>query len=159
MHYGRIYSATFSAVAVSAVQDFFEILVGSGVVCVLHRVTITQQTEEGDAQDEMLRCSIFRVTGAPTSGSGGSTATARPFQQGDAAAGLTVEINNTTQLSGGTSVVLASEGWNVRAGWDWYPAPEDRPSFQPSTRILVTLDEAPADAITMTGTVILEEIG
>lgn len=158
MHYGRIYSATFQAVAVSVVQDLFEILTPSTAVMVLHRITITQQSEEGDAQDEQLRCSVYRVTGAPTSGSGGSTATPRPHNQGDSAAGITVEINNTTQLSGGTSVALWSEAWNVRAGWDFYPAPENRPTFQPSTRCLVTLDEAPADAITMSGMVVFEEI-
>lgn len=156
---GRIYSISFESVAVTVVQDFFEILVGADDFMLLHRLTISQETEQGDIQDEQLKLAIKRVTGAPTSGSGGSTATARPFNPGDAAAGLTCEINNTTQLSGGTAVTLWAEAFNIRAGFDFYPAPEDRPVFSSGTRCLVTLDEAPADSVTMTGCMIVAEIG
>lgn len=160
MRYGRMYSVSFSEVAVTAVQDLFNILFGANDVGVFHRLTLSQSSEEGDVQDEQLYISIRRVTGAPTDGTGGATPTAQKFQDGDAAAGTTNRTNDAaTQLSGGTNVILHSEAWNIRNGYDLYPAPEDRWIFQPSTRLLVELEEAPADSVTMSGTLWFEEIG
>lgn len=156
---GRMYAITFDQVAVTAVQDLFEILVPPDACMVLHRLTVTESSDAADAEAEQLYVSIRRVTGAPTSGSGGSTNTPRPLSEGDAAAGITAEINNTTQLSGGTNVVLHSEAFSVQAGFDYRPTPEERPVFSPSTRCLVELETAPADSLTMSGTMIVEEIG
>lgn len=154
----RIYTVIFDNVAVTAAQDLYELLAGSANPIVLHRLTLTQNSEIGDAQDEQLRVTIKRVTGAPTSGSGGSAPTPRPVDQGDAAAAFTAEVNNTTQLSGGTSVTLHSEAWNVRAGMDYFPAPEQRFTFQISTRCVASLDAAPADSVSMHGTAVIEEL-
>lgn len=157
---GRMYAITFQSVATAtSAKDLYEVVVPSDAVMVLHRVIITQETEEGDSAAEMLASSIRRVTGSPTSGSGGSSATPVALEQGTAAAGITAEINNTTQLSGGTSTLLHSESWNVMSGFDFHPDPEARPVFSPSTYLVVELDEGPADAITLSGTVIVEEIG
>ncbi len=156
---GRKYAINFSSVAVTAVQDLYEVLVPADAVMILHRLTVTQETEEGDAQDEQLKCSISRVIGAPTSGSGGGTPTPIALEEGDAAAGITAETNNDTQLTGGTKTVLHEEAWNVRAGWDYFPPPEHRPVFSPSTRCLVELEEAPADSVTISGTMVVEELG
>jgi hypothetical protein len=97
---GRIYSISFEEVAVTAAQDLFEILVPADAVMRLHSIVISQSSDAGNAQSEQLPFTIKRVTGAPTSGSGGSTPTPRPHSQGDAAAGITAEANNTTRLSG-----------------------------------------------------------
>lgn len=156
---GRIYTISFNRVAVTAVQDLFEILVPSDAVMVLHRLTISQDSDAGDSEDEQLPISIRRVTGAPSSGSGGSTPTPRPVQTGDSAAGITAEANNTTQLSGGTNVVLHAEAFNIRGGLDYFPPPEHRFIFSPSERCLIELEIAPADSLTMSGTVVVEEIG
>lgn len=156
---GRIYTIVFNRVAITAVQDLFEILCPADAVMILHRLTLSQETEEGDAQAEMLYVSIRRVTGSPTSGSGGSSATPAPTQQGDSAAGITAEVNNTTQLSGGTNTVLHSEAFNVMSGLDYFPAPEQRFVFSPSTYCLVELEEAPADSVTVSGTIVVEELG
>ncbi len=159
MHYGQVYSAPFDEVAVTAVQDLYELLLPSDVVVVLHRLLVTQSSDAGDAEDEQLHVTIRRVTGSPTSGSGGSTVTPVAHQAGSAAAGSTVEINNTTQLSGGTNTVIHAESFNIRAGLDYHPVPEDRISFSPSTRLLVELETAPADSVTMSGVLVFEEIG
>lgn len=156
---GRKYCISFDRVAVSAVQDLFEILVPADMVMVVHRLVVSQDSEEGDAEDEQLYVSLRRVSGSPTSGSGGSTPTPQPLDQGDAASTLTAEANNDTQLSGGTNVVVHSEAFNIRAGLDYHPTPEERIVISPSTRLLVELEEAPADAVTMSGTLIVEEVG
>jgi hypothetical protein len=45
------------------------------------------------------------------------------------------------------------------AGWNYLPTPEMRIDFSPSTRCVIGLEAAPADSLTMSGTVVVEEIG
>ena len=156
---GRRYTASFNRVSVSVVQDLFEILAAADIPFALEQLDITQDSDAGDAQSEQLTVTVRRVTGAPTSGSGGSTPTPRPLDQGDAAFGGTTEANNTTQLSGGTNVVLHTEAFNVMAGLHLVFPPDRMPVFRGQTRMLIALEAAPADALTMSGTATLQEIG
>lgn len=156
---GRLYTATFQNVAYTAANDFFEVLTSSAVCAIIHRVNLTQSTEAGDSAAEMVRITLHRVTGAPTSGSGGTTPTPIPHSPGDAAAVVTVEANNSTPLSGGTSVLLLEEAVNVFSGFDHFPAPEQRFVIAPSTRFMVKLASTPADSISFSGYVTFEEIG
>ena len=151
---GRIYSASFEEVAVSAAQDLFEITAPADSSVIIHSVTITQSSDAGDSQAEMLPILIHRGT---TSGSGGSTPTPNPYALGDAAAGTTVEANNTTQGTEGT--ILHAEAFNVQIGFYYLPPPEDRIIVSPSDILHIELQSAPADALTMNGTVVFEEIG
>lgn len=154
---GRVYTAVFEDVSVSAAQDLFELNAPSDAIVKLHSVTITQSSEEGDAQAEMLPVRIRK--GQTTSGSGGSSPTATPSNTGDSAFGGSVEANNTTQASGGTPVVWWAEAFNVQIGWFYLPPPEDRLVLSPSQRATVELTAAPADAMTVSGTIVFEEIG
>ncbi len=157
---GRLYSIMFDQVAVTAAQDLFEVLAPADAVMVVHALVITQSSDAGDAQSEQLHVTLKRVTGAPTSGSGGSSAVPQPLEQGDAAAGITAEVNNTTRLTGGSSTtILWPESWNVMAGMSFVPTPEMRPVISPSTRLVVGLETTPADSVTMNGVLIVEEIG
>lgn len=151
---GRIYSATFEEVAVTAAQDLIEIVAPSDAVVVIHSVSISQSTEAGDAQSEMLNLLYHRGS---TSGSGGTTVTPAPMNAGDAAFGGTCEANNTTQGTEGT--ILRAENFNVLAGYIWQPTPEERMVVSPSSRLIIELQTAPADSVTMSGTVVFEEIG
>ena len=156
---GRRYTVTTSAVAVSAAQDLLEYLVPADKILRLHECHVTQSSDAGDSESEQFRVSIRRVTGSPTSGSGGSTPTPRPNDGGDAAAGGTIEANNTTQLSGGTNVVLHEESANVMSGLHYMPTPEAKFDFAGQTRLLIELEAAPADSLTMSITTVVEEIG
>lgn len=151
---GRIYSASFEEVAVSAAQDLFEVVAPSDAAVIVHSVTITQSSDAGDAQAEMLPILIHRGT---ATGSGGTTVTPSPLQVGDTAFGGTVEANNTSQSVEGT--FLHAEAFNVQIGFYYLPPPEDRPVVSPSALFIVELQSAPSDAITTNGTVIFEEIG
>lgn len=155
----RLYTISFEAVTVSAAQDLFEVLVPADASMILHYAIITQRSDAKNAESEMLDFRIMRVTGSPTSGSGGSTPTPRPLSQGDAAAGITAEANNTTRLSGGTIVTLHKEATNVMSGLYYIPAPEAMPEFSPSTRLVIGLEVAPEDDLVMNGTLLVEEIG
>jgi hypothetical protein len=154
---GRMYVATFTNVAVTAQQDFFEIVAPADSAVVIHYCNISQSSDYGDANDEGLRVNIKR--GQTTSGSGGGAFTPLPLAAGDAAFGGTVEINNTTIAADGTIVVLHAEAFNIRAGWNYMPTPECRIVISPGIRATIGLITTPADSLTMEGTLIFEEIG
>ena len=151
---GRIYTASFGGVAVSAIQDLIELNAPSDAIVKIHSIIIGQSSDAGDSEAEMLRVQISRATG---SGSGGTTPTARPHEVGDAAFGGTVEANNTTQGTGTT--VLVEDTFNIQAGWQWRPTPEEMIVLSPSGRVVVELPAAPTDAVTMSGSITFEEIG
>lgn len=154
---GRMYTAVFSAVAVTVQQDFFELNAPAAKPVILHAIFLSQSTEVGDAAEEMLQVLIKR--GATTSGSGGTAPTAVPLEANDVAFGGTVEVNNTTKATAGTIVVLHSENFNERAGWVYMPTPEMRPILTGGGRLTVELATTPADSVTMNGTIYFEEIG
>jgi len=149
---GRMYSASVS-VAVTAVQDFFEVNVASTSMVKIHSVFIGQSSDFADAQAEMLQFTLAR--GGGTAGSGGSTLTARPHQVGHAAYGGTVEANNTTES--GTQTILQQLSMNVQAGLFYVPTPEEQIWVPPSGIFIVGLLTTPNDSLTMQGTVVFEE--
>ena len=151
---GGMYSCVFEEVAVTAVQDLFEINASADAVVVLHSVIVTQSSDAGDSADEQLSC-LFHL--GSTSGSAGSTITPAPLSIGDAVFSGTCEVNNTSQSSEGTK--LHAEAFNIRGGLYYRPTPEERITLTPSDRLIIELQTAPADSLTMSGTAIIEEIG
>lgn len=155
---GRFYTTSFSAVSVSAAVDCFEILAASGKPFILHEVVLAQSSDYGDAAAEGLSVLIKKATGSYTSGSGGSTHTPAKHLTNDAAAGPTVETNNTTQASAGSGALttLRAEAFNVQAGYQYLPTPETRIMFLPSEALVVSIT-APADPVALSGSVTFEE--
>jgi hypothetical protein len=157
----RYYSAQFNGVAVTAQQDFFEVLAATGKPVVITKIELEQTTETGDAQEEGLSILFKRGAGSVTSGSGGSSPTPTPADVDDSAAGATVEVNNTTKMvtGSGTITTLAAWAWNVRMPFNKIFLPEERIIVKPGDRVTVELGTTPADSITMNGTIWFYEIG
>lgn len=144
----RCYTAGINITAAFTAQiDVFELLAATGKPLVLISFELGQISEVGDAQEEGLTLLLKRVTGAPTSGSGGGTSTFQPLVPNDAAAGATLETGNTTKLTGGTSVDLARFDWNVRTSLPYIPVPEERITLDAGTRLVLELVTTPADSI------------
>lgn len=158
---GRMYVASFKGVAVTAAQDFFEILAPSTMSLIVHGWLINQTTEIGDAQEEMLRITTNRGEGTVTGGSGGTTQTARPLARGDSASSATVKANNTTIMAVGTGTLIELEvhNWNERVPYQFWYTPETRPIIRPSDRWTLELETTPADSVTISGTIWFEEVG
>jgi hypothetical protein len=154
---GRVYTAVFDNVAVTAIQDLFELVAPADSVVVLHDIHLSQNTDTGDAAEEILRIQL--TSGHTTSGSGGSAVTPVPLSLGDAAFGGTCESNNTTQAVNGTIVTKYVWNWNIRGPFDKIFTPETRPQISPSARMCIELPAAPADSVTMSGSITFEEIG
>jgi hypothetical protein len=157
MAYGRIYNVVMEAVAVTAIQDLFEVVSASTKVTALIGLEGGQTSDAGDAADEQLYVRI--VTGYTTSGSGGSSVTPAPTMIGMPAFAGTCERNNTTVANTGTAVVHRAMPFNVRAGYVWQPGEENYIWLASSERGVVHLPAAPADSLTMSWTLTLLEIG
>ncbi len=154
------YSAVFSDVAVSVAQDLFEILAPTDSIVKIHSVRVGQSSDEGDAQAEMLPIEFVVGRGA-TTGSGGSSPTPQLLEAGFAAAGSTAEVNNTTRMvvGGGSLHTVLEDTFNVQVGFLYQPLPEEMIIISPGDFFTVALPSAPADAFTMSGTIVFEEIG
>jgi hypothetical protein len=102
----RCYTVVAASAAQTGAIDWFELTSTSSSGFVLLGLDISQSTEAGDAQDEMIRWYIKRASSTFTSGSGGNTSVARTsVRSGDAAATFTAETNNTTQIAVGTGTL------------------------------------------------------
>lgn len=154
---GRVYTVSFQGVAVTEDQDLIEISPADDHPIKILGVFLSQSSEIGDAQEEMMSIEILR--GYTTSGSGGSSKTPVPIDPGDAAASFAAEANNTTIAADGTAVLLHAESFNVRSGLAHYWTPETAPkASQANTTIAIRLMANPADSVTCDGTVYVEEL-
>lgn len=155
----RMYYAPIVVAAHSAQVDYLELLAGANKPVLIHGFELGQSSEVGDAAEEVLTIIGKRVTGAPTSGSGGTTAAGIPTGPNDTADAATVEVGNTTKLSGGTSVELFRVNWNIRQPYLFLPPPEGRIFIDQATRFVLEEATTPADSITgPVGWVLYEEL-
>lgn len=154
---GRVYAIPFNGVAVTAQQDFFEIVSASTKLVEIHSIHLSQETNVSDANEKELRIAV--KTGQTTTGSGGSTVTPTPRVSGDAAFAGTTKANNTTKASTGTIVTHDVRTWNTRVPLDIFYPPDQRVVLAPSARGTVELLTTPAASTTMSGVVIVEELG
>ena len=111
----------------------------------------------GDTQEEGL--SIIVKSGQTTSGSGGSAPTPVPQNASDSAAGFAAETNNTTKASTGTIVTHHADNWIIRQPFNLILPDRLQQELAGSRRWTVELGTTPADSITMSGTIYVEEFG
>lgn len=148
---GRLYTVTGTVSSVSSSKDLLEINAPSDAVVVLHELHVTNDADE---TSEMIPLTINR---AGSSGTGGSTETARPLHAGDAAFGGTIESGNTSQAGTLTPLYRLSE--NILNGWHHTPVPEGRVFISPSGRIVARLEANPTTAGTYSFQATIEAIG
>src|SRR5947207_671367 len=153
-----VYTAVFVAVSVTAAQDAFEIVAPSDGRVRIREVRLGQYSDAGDTEAEMISVKIMR--GHTTTGSGGSTVTPANTSghTGALTSSSTGKANNTTVATSGSPVTLLADAWNVQAGW-WSPPEEVMPLILEVSQRMVVRITAPADALTMNGTLIFEECG
>jgi hypothetical protein len=138
-----------SGVSTNATHDVFELGSPTNDAVVLLGFELAQTSEIGDAQEQQLELLLKAVTGAPTSGSGGTAAaTARPRDTSRAStyAG-TFENGNTTKLTGGTSLELARFAWNVRMPLPYWPIPEERVTIGGGEHLVLEMVSTPSGSI------------
>lgn len=156
----RIYTVEFENVSITNANgdyDLFELTPADDIPVRVLACALDVLSEIGDAQEEHLRLRWIR--GHTTSGSGGSAATPRPINPGDAAASFTAEVTNSTIASVGTTVNLHSDGFNVRSGYQFNYDEKTAPqATQGNTTLVLRLMAAVTDDLTMSGTIWVEEL-
>lgn len=156
----RLYTVSFSAVAISAPQDLVFIPGVTGKLVRILRVWLSPLVDSSlaAAQGLKLRCRILPAT--VTVGSGGTTGiTPSKKDQGDAACSITTAAtNNTTPATtNGTAVVEYAGGCHAYAGAD---KRFDSPIPIASTSAFVwELLSTPLGTCTFSGGVDIEEHG
>lgn len=157
----RVYTVVFENVSVSAAQDFFEITPADDKPVQILGWEIDNvggTADAGDAQEELWRLLIRR--GHTTSGSGGTAPTPVAVVGSDGAAGFTAEVNNTTIASVGTTTDVWVGAINVRIPGPFFFTPETAPTAsQANTTIVLRLLSTPADAVSLSGTLWVGELG
>lgn len=140
-------------------QDLWEILAPAARSVRLWGIDISQGTA---TTSELWNITISRVTGSPTSGSGGSTITPVAASQLSGSSGLTVERNNTTLLTGGT-IATFDDRWVQLVQGHFYqyvpPTVQHVREISGAERFLIRLVTDPATARTVSGNVIVEVCG
>lgn len=149
---GRMFTVVFSEVAVTAQQDLFQIeaLVTPAII---HKIVLSQTSDVGDAAAENLSILIRRVTDAVTD----DLATVQ-LDKGDATQTADVAINETSELTTGAEIIHA-EAWNIALPFIWMDPPEGRIIVEVGNVVVVNLNTTPADSLTMSGTIVFEEVG
>jgi hypothetical protein len=160
-----VFTATFSAVAVTAAQDIFSILAPATCRVRIRDIKLMQYSDFGDAQAEIL--SVLLIYGNTVAGSVGTAVTPNNLHPWTSAvATATVRANDTTPASGGTPLTLVADGWNVASGWslrdslrlsdDRINLPTEGIWIERGGRLCVRIT-APADSLTCNGTLVFEE--
>jgi hypothetical protein len=154
----RLYTVSFTAVAITVAVDIFELTPADDKPIEILGFFWSQSSDVGDAASEILPYRVIR--GHTVAGSGGATTTPRPLNRSGAAAGFTCKTNNTTAANTGTTVDLHADSINIMAGEKlWLPEGCEWEASQGDTTILIRLAAAPTDSLTTSGTLYVREQG
>jgi hypothetical protein len=148
------YSAPMDALAFTTATDVFEMTAPATCRLEVMEMDLCQTTDLGDAAEEVLRIGVYR---GATAGATGTALTEQPYvDSNDGAARVAVVANRGTASTGGT--LLSIIGWNIRIPMEKIWIPELRPIAELSTVLTFRLLTAPADSITVSGTIIWREM-
>lgn len=143
------YSGTLTAAGGDA--DLFEFTPADDKPIELIGLKLGQHSEFGDAAAESIRISIIRLPATVTSGSGGSAPTpAKRNDSADAAAGFTVECNNTTvATTSGSAETLDEFGWNIQMSPCDFVFPEGAYKVKQGEALVVRCQSTVADDVSI----------
>jgi len=156
---GRKYICPIDALSVAVACELFYVAAPTDAVVVIHEISISQ---DGSETSEQLPLRIFRT--ATDQSAKGTGITPAPLEVGDAAFGGTVRSYIVTGDTFATeTTMLWCNSQNILSGFHYLPTPEARIVLSPTAgtagRLVVKLDAAPGAALTVSGYMIIEEIG
>jgi len=155
----RVYTVSFKAVTISAVQDLISAKGSSGKTCRVRRIWLymndtTLQTAQG------LKLNLKYGNATVTLGSGGSTPTPRPVDAGDAAASFTAHANDTSQATtSGSFVDITPVGGHNYAGFDYTFPKGEEPVFGLNEGVIFELNSTVTGTCNFSGGMTIEETG
>ncbi len=149
---GRFYSINLPTTSITAAADLFEITVATDKPIRVWGWNVSQDTDVGDAAEEVLQITLKRGV---TPGSGGSAQTLVAMTENDTAAGASA-TNRTTAHTGGS--ILWQRGWNIRQDQEHWFIPEAAPVIGADADPVVLHMTAPADSIDVNAQILIEEL-
>jgi hypothetical protein len=160
MSYGMQYTAVAVATAKTVESDIIEITAPADASVLVTSIYLSAPltADMGDAQAESLKVQFIKGYTVSGSTGVGAAITCTPLQSGFAAQGSVVDTHNTTLANTGTPLTLHEDIYNSQIGYQWRPAPNEYIVLSPSQRLVVRV-AAPADSITIAGTLNFTEIG
>ena len=159
----RRYSVAFENVSITLAQDLFNLAPAADKPIRIRGVTLCNvggAADAGDAQEELLRLSIRRFGATVTNGTGGTSPTPMTKDVDDVAAGFTCRVNDATTRAStsGTNSLWMPDGWNVRIPYAlFFPEKHQLQAQTTGQRIIIGLDTAPADALSVSGCAFIAE--
>lgn len=157
---GPVHTFSFSATAITTAADTdLFCLTGSTLSrSVIREVRLSQNSDFGDAQAELIALQFLVGSTAPSSG--GANLTPRNVQRhtGHATSPSSCIGPTATVASTTSAILMLADSMNVAAPYVYKPDPADRITIAPGMRFVVRAS-APNDAITMSGTLIVQETG
>ena len=164
----NIYSISFSSVAtVAAAVELFDVKGSTLSNFRLTSLTFGQIAAAlSSSAIESLAVGVYRGSTLSSSATGLNFTTVNPVNldsQSEATARLTAIVNSSlTGSSGAAASLLLSQPWNTQTTFVWKPrcdkGVDERPTMALGERLQVRLG-APAAAIIVGGTMVVEEIG
>jgi hypothetical protein len=154
----RLYTVTFTNVALSAAQDLFGLLATANMAVRIRSIELGQKTLTSWEAKELK---FVRHTGTAAAGSGGNAFTPLALRSSDAAATFTARINDTAgqTQAGGADQTLFSREWEFLNGFYWGPQRlEECPIIKPSEGFALQLGTAPSAPMTGSGVLTAEEL-
>ena len=156
---GPIFTFAFSAISLSTAgpADLFFFTAPSNSRVSVREVRLGQYTEFGDAQAELLPIQL--MTGSTGTGAGTAIVGLNVQRHtGGPTAGSSLTGPTTTVASTASAVVNLSDSFNVAAGFYYKPDWDERIVVPPSGKFMLRVG-TPNDALTLNGTIVLQEIG
>ena len=153
-----VYTVSFdqqSFTAANGDYDFFELDAAAEKPIEIVAIDISNKSEVGDAQEEMVAWSLVR--GNTTTGNG-TTTTPRLLDSSDGTASFTAKVVSDTPASAGTAVNLHVGTFNIRVGLQYIFPPEMRSKTAGADLLCVRLLTALADDATLSGTLYVREL-
>ena len=158
---GRIYTIpwTGAILAADTDMDLWEFTPVDDQPIRLRGFRLGQTTELGDAAEESLRITVKRLLATFSTGTGGITPVAEEPAKSAQAPGFTVEAQNETLATGGSTEILDELAWNVRnTPFEiWYPDERFCPSAKQPEGLVIRLEDTVDDDITFVGVAWVEE--
>lgn len=145
--------------------DLLEVKLGAAQFAYVMGAYLFQSSEEGVTDIEEMKVALKRASGSYTSGggTGGLSPTIKKGATGDPAHGFaTTKMLSTTQASAGSGTLdtLWPGVFSIPAGeWERTFIPEMRIPLAPSEAIILSLEEAFADTVTLNAMLILDVTG
>jgi len=149
----RYYTIKHDAISVTGAITIIQLKAGTGVVCRIVRLEISQSLSTTSAQ---VRTQIVRKSAAATV----TSYTPLLMDGGDNAAksvGGTAATGITASAEGTNTDILHSATWNALSGYLYLPVPEERIVIPAAGIIGVLFPAAPT--LTITAELVFEEIG